>query len=598
MKLTRLYSNLSYYFSPVEFNDGLNVVIAEIRHPENRAKSSHNLGKSTLARVMDFCLLGKVDKNHFFKKREDLFCEFDFYLEMELLDGKYLTICRSVAAPSKISFRLSEFEEFDLTSVPKVEWTHRDLPLEKAQDLLDGYLDFQDISPWKYREVLGYFLRRQSDYDDVFKLQRHMGPDIYWKPVLAQVLGLDANIFRARYENKRAIESKEVELVAFETQVGASDVQLENADALLQLRQEEANQRQAELDSFDFQGADTAATDRLVSKIDKKIASYNQQRYTLTYNVRQIEEALQEDKITFNPDKAKALFEETGVLFPEQIKKDFDQLISFNRAITHERRHYLKEELEETRAALSDIKDALDGLNAERKSALAFLRSEDVFKKYKEISSQVSKLNSEITILRKQQDYMTNIQDKREELRKLKADYSTQQGVAERHVSTISRNPQSILAETRKYFSAIIDRVLGRKALLNVLVNSEGNLDFRAEFVDEKELSTSEGDGTSYRKLMCVAFDLAVLRAHLPGKFPRFVYHDGIFETLDPRPKQNLLEVIREYSELGIQIIITLIDADAPTERGARSSAFNREDIVVTLHDDGKEGRLFKFDSW
>ncbi|MFB8370358.1 DUF2326 domain-containing protein [Pseudarthrobacter sp. NPDC055928] len=39
---------------------------------------------------------------------------------------------------------------------------------------------------------------------------------------------------------------------------------------------------------------------------------------------------------------------------------------------------------------------------------------------------------------------------------------------------------------------------------------------------------------------MCMAFDLAVLSAHLGSGFPRFVYHDGAFESLDSRKKRSL----------------------------------------------------------
>jgi uncharacterized protein YydD (DUF2326 family) len=598
MKLVRLYTNLEHYFTPVTFNEGLNVVMAEIRDPENRAKSSHNLGKSTLARVIDFCLLGKIDKNHFFKKRSDLFSEFIFFLEIKLLDHSFLTIRRSVEAPARIAFKQSEIDEYDLTSCPDEEWTHVNLPFEKSQNLLDGYLDFRDMSPWQYREALGYFLRRQSDYDDVFKLQRHMGPDIYWKPVLARVLGLDASLFKDRYMMSNSIAQKEIELQAFEERSGVSDAQLENADALLQLREAEVSRMQEELDQFDFHGVDAETTNQLVDGIDHKIAELNEKQYALSYNSRQINDALKEDKITFDPNKAKALFEEADILFPDQLKADFEQLIAFNRAITDERRQYLREELQETTEELSTIRRDLTFLNAKRKFALNFLRSEDIFEKYKEVSAEIARLNSEINFLKKQQEFLSNIQGKREELRQLKSDYATQQGIVERHVRTVNQDKESLLAETRRHFSSIIERVLGHKALLNVRVNKEGNLDFHADFVDENELSTSEGDGTSYRKLMCVAFDLAVLRTHLNGRFPQFVYHDGVFEALDPRPKQNLLDVIREYSEYGIQTIITLISSDAPPPQDGQSSAIRSDEEIVNLHDDGNSGRLFKFESW
>ena len=38
-------------FEPVDFVQGLNVVMAEIRLPENRNKDTHNLGKTTLGRI-------------------------------------------------------------------------------------------------------------------------------------------------------------------------------------------------------------------------------------------------------------------------------------------------------------------------------------------------------------------------------------------------------------------------------------------------------------------------------------------------------------------------------------------------------------------
>ncbi len=52
---------------------------------------------------------------------------------------------------------------------------------------------------------------------------------------------------------------------------------------------------------------------------------------------------------------------------------------------------------------------------------------------------------------------------------------------------------------------------------------------------------------------------LAVLRAHSTDKFPRFVYHDGVFESRDDRKKENLRAVIQRFAELGLQPVITLI---------------------------------------
>jgi uncharacterized protein YydD (DUF2326 family) len=78
MKLSRLYSNKPELFEPVDFVQGLNVIKAEIRLPENRDKDTHNLGKTTLGRMLDFGFLAGRDAKFFLFKHLDLFKEFVF----------------------------------------------------------------------------------------------------------------------------------------------------------------------------------------------------------------------------------------------------------------------------------------------------------------------------------------------------------------------------------------------------------------------------------------------------------------------------------------------------------------------------------------
>ena len=106
MKLSRLYSNQPERFEPVDFVSSLNVVVAEIRLPENRDKDTHNLGKTTLGRLLDFAFLAKRDSKFFLFKHIDLFKDFVFFLEVELVDGSYLTIRRGVEEATKVSFKV------------------------------------------------------------------------------------------------------------------------------------------------------------------------------------------------------------------------------------------------------------------------------------------------------------------------------------------------------------------------------------------------------------------------------------------------------------------------------------------------------------
>ena len=98
MKLSRLYSNKPDLFESLDFAQGLNVVMAEIRLPENREKDTHNLGKTTVGRLLDFGFLAGRDAKFFLFKHLERFKDFVFFLEVELEDASFVTIRRGAVS--------------------------------------------------------------------------------------------------------------------------------------------------------------------------------------------------------------------------------------------------------------------------------------------------------------------------------------------------------------------------------------------------------------------------------------------------------------------------------------------------------------------
>ncbi|HHF0898744.1 TPA: DUF2326 domain-containing protein [Pseudomonas aeruginosa] len=598
MKLSRLYSSKPDLFEPVEFVQGLNVVMAEIRLPENRNKDTHNLGKTTLGRLLDFGFLAKRDPKFFLFKHVELFKDFIFFLEIELEDASFVTIRRGVEEATKISFKRHEAGHQDLSGLPLVEWDHQDMPFERARDLLDGLLDWRALKPWAFRKGLGYLLRSQDDFRDVFHLRKFAAAHSDWKPFLAHVLGFDAQLVAKHYEKEEQLAEKQSTAQTIKNELGGSIEDISKIEGILLLKQKEAEKKQKLLDAFDFRAQDKDSTKQLVDDIDERIASLNAERYSLNQNKKKIITSLEEDQILFNPDEAQRLFEEAGVLFKGQIKKDFQQLIAFNRAITDERRGYLQEERAEVEAELKRINAELNTLGKKRSEMLSFLSGTDIFGKYKQVSDEMVTLRADITSLERQRGFLHRLQELRTEIRALTEERGHLQTQIEADVEKQNSDQNSLFSAIRVFFSEIVEEVIDRKALLSVSPNQAGHLEFRAEILDESGNATSADLGHTYRKLLCIAFDLAILRAHLDDKFPRFVYHDGVFESLDDRKKENLLTVIRRYADLGLQPIITLIDSDLPTRAEDDEPVFSADEIVVALHDEGEHGRLFRTKAW
>jgi len=598
MKLYRLYSNKPDLFDPVDFVPGLNVVMGEIRLPENRKKDTHNLGKTTLGRLLDFCFLAKRDAKSFLFKHLDLFKEFVFFLEIELADASYVTVRRSVEEASKISFKKHESSRQDLTVLSASEWNHVDMPFERAREMLDSLLDWRALKPWSYRKGLGYQLRSQDDFRDVFHLRKFAGGDSKWKPYIAHILGFNTQLITLHYEKEDQLKEKEATAQTVKNELGGSIEDISKIEGILLLKQQESEKKQKLLDAFDFRAQDKNRTKQLVDEIDERISGLNAERYSLNHRKKKILASLEEDQILFNPDEAERLFEEAGVLFQGQIKRDFEQLIAFNRVITEERRGYLQEERGEVEAELKSVNTELTALGKRRSDILAFLSGTDVFNKYKQVSNEMVTLRADITSLERQRGFLHRLQDFRTNIRTLTEERAHLQAQIEADVEQQNADKTSLFSSIRLFFSEIVEDVIDRKALLSVSPNKLGHIEFKAEILDESGNTTSADIGHTYRKLLCIAFDLAVLRAHLDNKFPRFVYHDGVFESLDDRKKENLLAVTRRYADLGIQSIITLIDSDLPERGEKEGTVFDPSEIVLTMHDENDQGRLFKMKAW
>lgn len=597
MKLSKLYSNQPSVFHSVDFKDGLNVILAEAHLPGDRKENTHNLGKSTLVQLLDYLLLCKKTKQFFLFRNYDLFKDFIFFLEISLDNNNYLTIRRSVKEATKISFIKHTSPKQDFSDLPLHEWHHKNIPFQKAKEILDGILNWKDLKPWPYRNLIGYLLRSQADYRNVFQLAYHHR-QADWVPLIACLVGLDAEKIKLSYEKELQIKEKEAELNILRTEISRERTNLATINGLLKIAKQKEEKTRKQLDEFNFNSADKEETRELIDDIDTRIALLNERRYVLTLNKKRIEESIADHKIRFNIDRIEKVFREANILFTGQIRRDFNQLLKFHKAISEERKGYLKEDLQDTQTELKEVENNLEKLNLERFTKLQFLAEEDIFKKYKALSSEVNKFSLDVERLENERNRALFIDVKKDEILNLKNDLETLHREAEKDVKTKSEDDNSIFCEIRSNFNQIIQSVISRNGFLRVEMNKEGHLKFTSEILDEQDLTTDADRGHSFHKLLCVAFDLALLLAHSDREFPRFVFHDGVFESLDDRTKENLLTVMRDLAKEGLQPIVTVIDSDIPLRVPGDSPFFSKDEVVVTLHDNGESGRLFKMPPW
>lgn len=587
MKLSKIYTNKPEKFEPIEFNDGLNIILGEMRLPENKDKDTHNLGKTTLLTLIDFCLLKKKASSFFLYKHNEIFKGFTFFLELKLNDNSYLTIRRSPKDNTRISFIKHSKKNMDFSNENDENWDHLNIPIKRAKDILDGVLNISFVKPWKYRIPLGYTLRTESDYKDLFRLDKFRGKDKDWKPYIAKILGLNSELLKERYDLKD--EKENINKKITELKLSNNIDNLDKINGLILIKEDEIKDLKEEADKFNFYSKDLNINMQLVDEIDKKLSNFNKNRYYLTHTIDKIEFSLKNHKVIFNPNEAKDIFEETGIFFEGQIKKTYDELIQFNKDITKERSKYLKVELKNHQEELEKIKTEISELNKKREEYLSFLGEKDHIKKYKSITNEIIEKESILLNLKHQKENLIKIKLIKERETKVKNLLENNEKLISENIKN-SEDKNSVYSLIKLKFNKIIKTILNKDALISININGEGNLDFAGEILNKDGIETSESGGKTYKKLLCIAFDIAINQIHLEQKFTHFSFHDGFLENLDDRKQENFINYLRESTKNGYQYIGTLIDSDLPSKG---KEIFTEDEIILTLHDD-ENGTLFK----
>lgn len=583
MKLLKIFSDKN--FKNVRFNEHFNVVLATIQDKANK-KDTHNLGKTSLIHLINFLLLGTFIKNKGLLSNP-IFTGQTFYLEIQLNNEKYLVIKRSINTATKISYKLNNLELADFT--PPANWDDVDIPFDKAKEKLNEYLEFDVLTKWDYRKSITYFLRTQQDYSYVFQLNKFKGKDFDWKPFVFELLGFDGDLIEDKLRKEQEVNNIRNKINTLKQETNVNSGEKDRLLGLLDIKKQEKTEAEATIDKFNFYLQDNSISKDIIKDLDSKIQTLNTERYRIHYEISKTEESLKNSESTVNVQKLKRLFEEVELYFPEKLEKQYDDLENFNRSISEERRKFLKENLAELKKELHTVDNELKQMEESKSEKLSFLTETDSYSKFKEYQKQLSVLNADIEKLNEKLRWIDKSVLLENEIKIIN------EKINDSVLNITNAINQRKHAGINRIFNEILTEIVGTNANIWLKTNAKGNVDFYAEYTNPIDnTSTSEAEGASYKKLLCMAFDLALLIHYSQNSFFRFVYHDGIIEGLDNRIKIRLLHKIKSIcSNYNIQHIISLIDSDIPVQNDGSLYSFSQDEVCLDLNDIDDSGKLF-----
>jgi len=586
MKLNKLYSNDDRFHSIV-FNDGLNVVLGKVTHRYDMLRDSHNLGKSSLLELLDFMLLKELKPGSFFRKYAKIFASHIFYLELLLDDGTYVTIRRSVAESTKISFKKSEAS---CSCNENTQWDTT-LAISKSKEYLNELLSFNVLPGINYRSTLSFFLRTQKDYFNVFQLSKNLsGKQKNWKPIVFELLGYNPDKLNEKYEIDQQLDDLDTTVKSITSEMSINTDDFDRIQSALDLKKTEREEVQIQVDAFNFYASERSINQHLVEDIETKIAELNSREYSLSFDYEKMKQSL-ENVPMFDIEQLKQIYAEVEVFFPENISHSYEDLLQFNIKVTQERNKYLREQIASIEEELKMVRAQLIELNEQRNQALDSLQDKDTFHKFKQHQKRLAQLEGEVSRLElqlKNIDIVAGLSEKGDVLKQ------TLNDVSKDLIGQVKKPASSITSSIKKNFNEIFRTVFGVSALLYVKTNSKSNVEFCTDVAPNEDAeATAEGDGNTYYKILCAAFDLAILSTYSNLSYFKFAYHDGILEGLDNRKKELYIQVIRQYcNQYGLQYIFSTIEDDVPE---SVLNQFTVSEKCLELNDSDDSGKLFGF---
>lgn len=189
MKISKLYAN-NDDFKTIVFDKGINFILAD----------NNGVGKSSLFKLIDFCLLG--DK-HFIGQEH--FKDYIFYIELQIASNRYMTIKRPTKSGKNIELKITKGKSY-LTD-------EKDFNKKGSLGIAKSFFENKvNYSINKFRTYITYFLRDESNQNDAFILNKHASAhEIEYKTLVSNLVGIDGRKIRKKFDLDELIKKEDTE---------------------------------------------------------------------------------------------------------------------------------------------------------------------------------------------------------------------------------------------------------------------------------------------------------------------------------------------------------------------------------------------------
>lgn len=581
--IRRAGSDLSS-FKTLTFRPGLNILLADKSEGAGDRQSRNGAGKTSFIELVHFLFGADVRKESIF--RSDALVEWTFDVVVDVA-AEAISAARSGAKPSRILLNGAVEDwpippQFDqsagLFELSNETWKAElgklwfGLPLSSGDDA-------ERFQP-SFRSLFSYFARRQLSGGFQQPMQHSAMQQAWDQQVsICYLLGLDWTI-PGKFQELRGQEkvAQELRKAARSGDLGRYFGKAADLRTRLTIAEARAARLRQQLTSFEVV-PEYKELEREANTITREIDALNIENVMDGDLLQQLRASLGDEDAPDLGDVTK-LYAEAGIVFPDMVRRRFDEVERFHRTIIENRRAHLNAEIGAAEARIAERDRQSAERDRRRRQIMGVLSSGGALEHYTNLREEAGRAEAEVEGLRQRLETAERIES-------TKAELDIERANLTKALRDDLHERDAILREAILAFEALSESLYEKAGSLTITETSNG-----PQF--DVHIDGQRSKGITNMQIFC--FDLMLTEISLKqGRGPGFLIHDShLFDGVDERQVAKALQLGAERAESAqFQYIVTM-NSDVLPREGFKSG-FNVHDYVIDtkLTDATDTGGLF-----
>jgi len=527
----------------IKFHEGINLIIDETETAD-RKESGNNVGKTTVLRLIDFCLGGKgenIYKDPEFKEKgsntviENYLRNNNIIITLILKEDLEIETSKEITIRRNFLSRKNKIQEINR------EYFNNDEFPRKLKELI---FDSKSLKP-TFRQIIAKNIRdEKSRLMNTIKVLHPTSKQEEYEALYFFWLGIPIN----EAERKQQLHSlikieedlqkrlrKEYTLSKVEQSLIIVNRNIENLEkkkSHFNLNENYEN----DLQKLNQIKSDINRLSTLIGQLELRKELILESKYELDKEIANI-----------NVEQIKFLYKEAKILIPE-LQKTFEETLVFHNEMLIEKKNYITKELPSIEKEIKNLRQNIRDLILKENELSEFLKKSGAFEELENIVLELNKYYEQKGNLEEQkrlwQQTISNIENYSKELDSIDKNIISKEDLLNERITIFN-----------KYFSAISQKLYGEQFVLSYDKN---------EKAFELNISTISGNpGTGKKKGQIAAFDLAYIQFadELGINCLHFILHDQIENVHDNQITSLLNEIV---SNINCQYVLPVLRDKLP----------------------------------